>query len=158
VRSTRDLVSDLADAFPRNAIRPGTVRIYVANLEDIPSKTLEAAVTELIKTSEFFPTVRAIREVAVERTLALPTEEEALSQVEARIGWRQLDELTRGEPPTVHADVKVALDHVGGFFAFRAAENPTVLRGQFLKIYRDLRAQRVRAGQVGGPLAIEAAA
>lgn len=138
------------DAFPRQEVNPRTLELYADDLSDIPLPTLGAAVKTLRRTSEFFPTIRAIREVAAEITLDLPNEDEALSQIERRLSWRHEDELTRSDPPPVHQDVKRALDHVGGFFAFRSTDDPSIVRGQFLRMYREIRAGRVRTLQATG--------
>jgi hypothetical protein len=128
---------------------PGTLRVYLRELDDIPLAVLEQTVRELIRTSEFFPTVRAIREAAAERTLNLPGEEEALAQIEARIRWAREDEETRGDPPSVHPLVVRALEHVGGFHGYRSADEPGVVRGQFLRLYRDLRGRAIHDAKVG---------
>ena len=138
--STIDFVAALKDAFPRQEVKSRTFEIYVEELSDIPLPTLGAVVKVLIRTSEFFPSIRAIREAAAEITLGLPNEDEALSQVERRIAVRGGD---------VHPDVKRALDHVGGYFVFKSTSEPSVVRGQFLRIYREIRADRIRAFQVG---------
>lgn len=161
--STLELVFDLADGWPREELRSRTVEIYVEDLSDIPLPTLGAAVKTLRRTSEFFPTIRAIREAAAEITLDLPSEDEALSQVERRIDLAKRTEDGEGAPSLnvsapVHVDVRRALDHVGGFYAFRSTSEPSIVRGQFLRIYREIRAGRVRALQVDGfSLQIEAA-
>lgn len=146
----QQLLADLACAFPRHPIKPETFRVYLRELADLPPAALEAACRELIRTSEFFPTVRAIREAAVERLLGLPGEAEALAQVEARADWfKDAEHEREGDPPDVHPRVKEALDHVGGFYAFRTAENPSVVRGQFLRLYRELRERDLREANVG---------
>jgi hypothetical protein len=144
-----DLVADLKTAFPRDEMTPRRAQLYADHLADLSPEVLEVAVQGLINSSAYLPPISAIREAAVELTLRLPTEDEALAQIEARIRWRQQDELSRGEAPAVHVDVREALEHVGGFFAFRAAENPSVVRGQFLGIYRRMRSGRVLEAQRG---------
>jgi hypothetical protein len=137
-------------AFPRQAVLDGTLRVYLRELADVPAAALDEAVRSLIRTSEFFPTVRAIREAVAERSLQIPHEAAALEQVHARIAWGREDEAARvGDPPPIHPLVRDALDHVGGFAAFRGASEPGVLRGQFLRLYRELRADAVRNAQLG---------
>lgn len=146
------LLVELSNAFPRNALRPGTLEVYVRELDDLPVDALEPAVRELIRTSEFFPTIRAIRATAAELMLELPYEDDALSQVEARLRWaREPEEEREPDGPEIHALVKEALDHVGGFYAFRSAEQPAVVRGQFLKLYREMRERAVYDVQVDRP-------
>lgn len=149
-----ELVADLAKAFPRQAVSGDSVRVYRRALEDIPPAVLQETVDELIRTSRFFPTVAEIREAAAERTLGLPSEAEALEQIKARQRWaRDPEILDPADPPTLHPLVREAVDHVGGWHAFRASDRAEVVRGQFLRLYRDLRAAGVRDYQVGRELA-----
>lgn len=146
------LLADLMAAFPRTRIDPATVRVYLAALKDLPIQALERAVAALIRTSEWFPTVAAIRLAVAEHTLALPTESEALQQIEERQRWSRLTResgTAAVPPPEFHPLVKAALDRVGGFPAFRASDDPTVIRGQFGRLYREERARALRNAQTG---------
>lgn len=154
--TVEELIADLKDAFPRQRVSEATFEVYVRELTDVPADVLAVTVRELVRSSEFFPSISAIRQAAAERTLTLPSEAEALTQIEARMKWA-LDQRIQGDehvdPPPVHPLVREALDHVGGWHAIRAAERAEVVRGQLLRIYRDLRAEAVRGAQVG-PLAL----
>lgn len=159
-----EVLSDLTRAFPQFILkldevsRRETIRVYVRELSDIDPAALEQAARALIRTSEFFPTVRAIRETVAEQTLALPGEAAALEQVYARIAWHRDDEADReGDPPHVHPLVRHALDLVGGYSAFRTADDPGVVRGQFLRLFREARAAAVRDAQTGDLAALPAA-
>lgn len=145
-KTTKDLIVDLSEAFPRNPMRRETFRLYLRHLVDVPLEILEPVVDELICTSEFFPTIRAIREASAERSLMLPSEAAALEQIEARIAWARIG--GEGDPPVLDPLVRKALDHVGGWHAFKANDEPTVVRGQFLRLFRELRAARIREEQV----------
>lgn len=144
-----DLVADLAQAFPRQKVAFETVEVYLRELNDLDPERLTPVVRALIRESEFFPTVRAIREAYAEAALALPGEAEALGQVTARAAWLSTRE---GDPPPLHPAVQEALKLVGGPSAFRHATDPGVVTGQFLRLYRDVRAREVRAVQVGNLL------
>lgn len=143
------LIGDLVRAYPGKAIHGDTVRVYVRELSDVPPAILEEAVRALIRTSEWFPSVAAIRQAVAERTLALPSEAEALAQVSARSRWARQDEDERGDRPDVHPLVREALDQVGGWFAFRSADEPGVVRGQFLRLYKELRAAALADARLG---------
>lgn len=136
-----DCVADLKAAFPRDKCPPETFAIYLRELGDLPVDVLQAAARDLIRTCRFFPSIAEIRAAAAEFLLGLPTETEALAQVEARLRWTRDRE---GEAPAVHPLVRQAAEHVGGFSTFRATDAPSVIRGQFLNIYRDLRSRGIR--------------
>jgi hypothetical protein len=151
VPTPTQLLADLARAFPRHPVTSDTLRVYLRELDDVAPADLERAVRELIRKSEFFPTVRAIREVAAENALDLPTGPAALAQVDARIAWAKDDEDARdGEPPVVHDLVREAVELAGGYGAFRAAGRPDLFRSQFLKLYAEIRANAILYVQVGG--------
>lgn len=152
----QQILADLGRAFPRQTIDGETFRVYLRELEDVPAGALDEAVRSLIRTSEFFPSVRAIRETVAERTLQIPLEAAALEQVHRRIAWARDDEADRdGVPPDLHPLVRDALGHVGGFSAFKTADEPGVVRGQFLRLFREVRAAAVRDAQLGDLAALE---
>lgn len=134
-----DLVADLAAAFPQRAISRETLSIYARELGDLNPADLAIAVRLLIRTSEFFPTIHAIRDAVAESDLGLPGEAEALAQVNARAAYRE----TTGDPPAVHPLVREAVTLLGGWHAIRATDEPGVMRGQLLRLYRELRHARV---------------
>lgn len=139
-------IADLARAFPRQAVERGTLAVYVRELQDVPAEVLALSVRDLIRTSEWFPTVRAIREQAAERMLDLPSETDALAQVGARIEWAREQS---GDAPPVHPVVREALDLAGGFHRFRSADQASIVHAQFLKAYRERRGAAVRDAVTG---------
>lgn len=138
------LIADLAAAFPLDRLPAETVTLYVRMVEDIPVDVLADAILALISTARRFPPVSAIREAAAEVMLALPTEHEALDSVNNRIAWGRSG-VEGAPPPPIHPLVQRAVSDVGGFYAIRSAETPSVIRGQFLKLYRDERAAAIRS-------------
>lgn len=138
----------LTTAFPREKVSLETKVQYAEHLSDLPPEALEAAARDYIRTARFFPTIADLRERTCERVLGLPSEEIALAQIEARQAWARESEYARGEAPDMHLLVRQALGHVGGAHAFRMTTEPGILRSQFLKLYRDLRAERVRSMQL----------
>lgn len=131
------LLTKLARAFPREKVRPETFELYATDLHQVDPEVLDAAVTRIIRTSEFFPTVRAIREACAEILLDLPTEAEALAQAEAVARWQS--EGMTGDAPPVHALTEQAVRLVGGYREFRINNRPNEIRSQFTRYYRDLR-------------------
>lgn len=157
-RTTADILSDLVRLYEREQVGRERYGILVRELSDVPPEVLERAVRQVARTSEFFPTLAAIRSACAELVLDLPSESAALAQVEARMRWGRADEDARGDPPRVHPLVKAALDHVGGYYAFKSADEPAVVRGQFLRLYRSLRADAVGGLQTGDMAALGQAA
>jgi hypothetical protein len=133
-------IADLAAAFPQRSIPAATIDLYARELADLDPVALSDAVRLLIRTSEFFPTIRAIREAVAEAALGLPNEAEALNQIHERSG--------------VHPLVREAVNVVGGWHAVRTTDQPGVLRGQFLRVYRELRHARVGAYIAGDAAAL----
>lgn len=147
---TFGLIADLMRVFPQATAKlapqevDAMARLYARELADLPPGLLEEAVRDLIRTERWFPTIAAIRERTAERALALPEEAGALAQVEERMRWGRLDDSERpAEPPEVHPLVRAAVDHVGGFHAFRETQEAAVLRGQFGRLYREMRARAI---------------
>lgn len=141
------VIANLARAYPRQAITAEALTLYVQHLADIPDGMLADIGREWIRTERFFPTIAELRALAAERALSLPTDEQALAQVTARIAWGR--DAMDADPPDVHPLAVAAVRAVGGYPAFRASEKPEVITGQFLRFYRDARAAALRAAQVG---------
>lgn len=145
-----DHLSDLAPLFPRTFAhmtreqQAETLMAYADNLTDFPEETVGSACAELARTEEWFPSLAKIRERCAELVLQLPTEDEALAQIEACVGQE-------GSSAKMHPLVRSALNLVGGFAAWRVSEEPTVLRGQFCRLYREARVREMRDCQVGQP-------
>lgn len=148
---TFGLIADLVRAFPQSLAKlpPGEIEklavLYERELSGLPPGLLADTVRDLIRTEKWFPPIATILEQAAERALGLPDEPGALAQVERRMLWARMDESERPpEAPEVHPLVREAVDHVGGFHAFRETQEAAMLRGQFGRFYRDLRARAVR--------------
>lgn len=145
-----DLLANVAAVLPPpQGFGDAAMRMYLSELNDIPPGLLERALHQIVRTKLFFPKVSEIREVAAELALNLPTEADALDQIEARMRWARLPDEARGEGPTLDPLVLKALDHVGGFYSFKTSENPVAIRGQFMRLYRDLRTHTLQEAQVG---------
>lgn len=145
----QEVLARLGLAFPHQKVPAETFAFYLRDLGEIPIDSLERAVERLVRTSERFPTIRAIRETCAEQLLELPGEPAALSQVQALIAWGRE---RQGPAPAMHPIVKEALDQVGGAVAFRTSDEPGVVRGQFSRIYRDLRSGAIQDAQLAPAL------
>lgn len=139
------LIANLARAYPRQAITAETLAVYVEHLSDIPDDLLADIGREWIRTERFFPSIAELRNAAAERALLLPSDEQALAQVMARVAYRGGPE----DAPDVHPLAVAAVRGVGGFSALRSSEKPEVVVSQFLRFYREARADALRNAQVG---------
>ena len=141
------MMARLARAFPRETLTPERVALYTEMLADIPDPILAQAADTLILTAKFFPAISEIREQAAELTVSLPSEDQALEQVQARIDWAR--DGGGGTPPDVHPIARLVVEEVGGWYALRSSGIADVARAQFVKSYRARRARRIKALQVG---------
>lgn len=144
------ILASLEHAYPRQPLRPDTAAVYMRELADIPDDLLDGAVRAVIRESQWFPTVAEIRAKAADLQLGLPSEPDALAQIQARMEWARQPEADRGDPPALHPLVDEALRRVGGWHSFRSTDQATIIRGQFGRLYGELRAGAIRATQVGG--------
>src|SRR5215207_9478272 len=106
---------ELRAMFPRDNVTPARLAGYERELRDVPPELLWRTVREVIRSRTYpsFPLVGELREVAARHALALPTEAEALGQVEARM--RHARDYRQGPPPEPHPLVREALQRVGGY-------------------------------------------
>lgn len=139
-------LADLKSAFPRQVITADMVALYQRELADIQPAALDRAVHVAIRTGRYFPTIAELREHAAEYTTGLPSEHAALAQIDARISWARAGV---GQPPPVHPLVADTLALVGGYAALRDTDTPAVVRGQFARLYRERRADAIRAAALG---------
>lgn len=143
-RDPRAILADLARAFPRqkDLTDPATFGLYLRLLADLDPAVLDAAVTHLILAGgDWLPSVSAIREAAAELVLDLPREAAALAQIHAVIAWNRLPEASRGPAPAVHPLVRRTVYSLGGYYAFRTSDKPSVLLGQFSRLYGEARSE-----------------
>lgn len=142
-------LGQLRVAFPKEPIHDDRFRLYLRELADIPHVVLHEACRELIRTRTFptFPLVGEIRAVAARRLVQAPTEAAALAEVEAVLAHTRAG--AEGDPPAVHPLTRAALDQAGGFAAFRVADEPGVVRGQFGRYYRQGVEAALRDAAVG---------
>jgi hypothetical protein len=137
VTEITDLLAVLKAFYPRQELDPRTLEVYEHALEDIPLEALTAAIRSLTRTERFFPTVAEIRLRCAEQALGTKTATEAWLAVQARLSDR-FAPLTPLE--------QLALEFIGGAFTVRRETNVPTVRAQFLKAYREIREDRIRAG------------
>lgn len=137
------LLSRTALAYPRHPITPDTFDVYLNDLMVVPEPLLQKALERLVRTSEWFPSIRAIREACAELALELPSDTEALSDVDAALAGG-------GAVPkdALHPIAWEAVRLAGGLREFRTSTEPNVVRGQFCRFFRDLRTAAIRDAMV----------
>lgn len=143
-----DVIAEVRHAFPTDRIPDETIVVYVKHLADLDPDQLAAAAAAYCREAKRFPTIADLRRLVAERNLQLPDEAEALRQANRRADWYATRD---GAPPEMHPLVRDALRSVGGPGALRESDQPSVVRGQFLRVYRDLRDRQVRDETVGKP-------
>lgn len=134
--TTIEAVGVLAAAYPNANLPDETIRVYVRILSDIPADALAGAITRLVKTSKFIPSISEIRREVAEGMLALPLPGDAFA-LAARLAR---EEISSAEVPWVVRETM--MDH-GGSWTFRTHPNPGVLRGQFERDYAARREARI---------------
>ena len=131
----RALVRRLIVAFPGVTIDPETPSLYEQWMLDLPHAAADEVVDELIAHSTHLPTIAEIRRRVFEQALELPEPLEA---------WRSLNDPDDKTHPLV---VQVA-QLFGGTYNIRTADEPTIMRAQFLKAYGAWRDEELRRANV----------
>lgn len=95
----------------------GQAETYRMMLADVPSGDLLRAVSAAVKTSEFRPSVAAIRREVLDARVSFPSADEAVSQAEEWSYFRQQSQFAGGSyrprKPEVHPLVVKAWNEVG---------------------------------------------
>lgn len=64
IRDTHTILKRIVNAFPEKKLNRATFLVYQEELADIPTSVLDKAVTQLIRTSTWFPRISEIRRTA----------------------------------------------------------------------------------------------
>lgn len=123
------LLATLKAAYPRQPIEQATIVVYAADLADLDADRALQAVTNLRRTSRWFPTIAEIREEYAELTLGAPAPE---------LAW----ELARTSG-CAHPLVNRAQAIVGDQWDWRRGET-TDLHRRFIAAYKDVRAEAIQ--------------
>lgn len=121
-----------------------TAAIYARALEPFDATEARAAVSRVIETEERFPSIARIRREIGERRAGLP------SPIQA---W----ELVVGEQRVLPDVVREARDAIGGRWAIRTHDQPSILRAQFVKAYEELRVEAIHRATEQAAKALPAA-
>lgn len=129
------LVEKLQAGFPHQALTEAQAETYARYLRDLDTTAAEALIEELIATSVEFPRIAELRRPIVEAAAGIPEPAEA---------YRSLSE-PGGD---VHELAREVRDLMGGVWAFKTSENPSITRAQFLKLYGEKREELLRSANV----------
>jgi hypothetical protein len=135
-------------AWPNYKAKDGTIEVYASMLEDIPPDVLVAAARTLIASGgEFFPSVSAWRQTALDIILnksgtptAIEAWEEAVRECN-RCGdyWRYQE--GKKYPEYSHPLITSCVSAIG-YAQILETENVDIVRAHFLKAYESLRQRR----------------
>lgn len=130
VSQAQQLMELLLAAYPEVHPREETFPTYVRFLLDLEYGAASEAVEDMIAVSPKLPTIASVRRRVLEGELELPTAAEA---------WMAINDPHRQKE--LHALAKEARDLIGGAWAVKTSENPSITRSQYLRIFDDLREQ-----------------
>lgn len=127
------LMRRLSAAYPHSNLSADTYSIYAEALADVPMGILQLAVVQAATTSEFFPTLHKLHETIAEIIFGgTPTAEEAWEDVVRKL---QGNPMKWKDEPLIERVVNL----VGGWYGLKTSTNAMADRGQFLKMYANLR-------------------
>jgi hypothetical protein len=133
------LLAVLAAAYPRFEVNELTERIWFEMLQDIPYQVAQVAIKKLILESPYPPAIADVRKQAME--IITPPEEkldaaQAWGEVERAIRfygyYREAEALASMSPRTAKVTKWM------GWQEICMSEEPSVIRGQFLKMYQQI--------------------
>lgn len=137
-----NLLALCASAYPHVAITKETAIVYAEMLADLELSVAMQAVKKLIATSQYFPTVAAIREQCA--SIATPFAP-SLASAWAEVTY-QVRHVGHGKQPEwSHPSIATTVDTLG-WRELCMSENQAVMRAHFWKVYEAIaREQRMDA-------------
>lgn len=127
---TAALLGMLAQVYADFTVDDDAINTWAMLLADMPYAVVEPAAVELMRTRATAPSVAAIRKRVVERSVALPSADEAWADVR-----RALGQLARGEQPAwSHALIGRVARNIG-LYQLLDSENQTSDRARFVDLY-----------------------
>jgi len=125
------LLAICSAAYPHVNVTVETATVYAEMLADLPNEDARRAVRRLLATSQFFPSIAAIREatLAVSQP-AVPTPANAWSEVMLKM--KEVGH--NGRPEWSHPSVAVAVATLG-WWDLCMSDNQAVSRAHFWKVY-----------------------
>lgn len=142
------IVALLQGAYPRQEFPDSTVEVYAMALVDLDYADVVEAVTRLVQTSRWLPTIAEIRERVAEARLELPDPEMAWVEVRKAI---QRYGVYQPLPPWSCDEVAQAVEIIGWR---ELCTNPQTAasRARWIEAYRAIRLRAVEREMAGGAL------
>lgn len=133
------LVAMLKAAYPRQSLGEDTLALYAAFLSDLDREPGEEAVRTAIATLKFFPTVAELRDLSARKSVLLPGETEAWSEVMRKVGV-----VGRYRTPVFSHEAIAAVVCAMGWTTICDSDNAEATRAHFFRLYRDSSERQVR--------------
>ncbi len=140
VSEANRLLERLRFAYPQARVSEETSSFYARYLADLDPAAASEAVDDLILDSVTLPTIAEIRRRVIEKEGALPTALEAWASI---VGSKPSGEIVALAPL-----VREVCNLFGGSYTIRNADQPTIMRAQFLKAYAERRDEELRRQNV----------
>lgn len=137
---TSRALAKLKAAWPRQPIDKETIEVYAQALAPFPFEPIAHAITTLIRTATFFPTVAEILRTAAAAMLQAPPPAEAWGAVIGQVRSVGL----YGTPEFPHELVREAVREIGGYRRLCESRDTTSDRARFHEAYRELITEHVR--------------
>lgn len=142
---TAELVAMLSAAYPNSKIPEATCRVYESMLADLDRESAHRAVSRLMATSKWLPTIAEIRSAAVDLRLgAQRLGGEAWGDVSAAVR-----RFGRGQSPTFDDPIVAECVRQMGWLSICNSTNDAADRARFIEMYNGL-AARARLDVVAG--------
>lgn len=138
------IVAMLQGAYPHRQIPDSTAEVYALTLGDMPYAEVKTAVTRLIQTSKFMPSIAEIRESVAEERCQLPAPEVAWGEVQ-----RAISRVGGYFRPVFECQEIDEAVQVLGWTNICQSTNPAADRARFVEAYRSLREQRMELEATG---------
>lgn len=134
------IINFLIDAYPRQEIQPGTVKVYQETLKDIDPALLKAAVLKHISKSPWFPSVSELRDSAASLI------EQANGEPDAYTAWNEVVEQIRkigswGDPEFSNSRITKTVQGIGGWRSLCMSEYTIADRARFVEAYNTYQAR-----------------
>ena len=146
------ILAVLSAGFPNAQVTKETARVYFEVLSDLDAPQVSQAIGVLLRTSEWFPSAATIRKTTMELSGRLaPSSGDAWGAVVAEVSKSGLDGGCHIDDPVIKATVRAI-----GWRAICLSERQDVIRGQFVKMYEEMKRKADTQVLAGGLLELEA--